>query len=595
MTIRPFPIRTRPLQGESLWSFLIRLSSRNGISILGMLNSIRNWEKKYVQRADWGLLDFSPETAIDMQGLSQLSGLSVEVLHTMTVHNLLKTFGNKEEIQRARFLSGMLIDHYRFCPQCLSESVPYHRLLWRFENITGCLKHRCSLHNECPNCFQTISLKEIAELNACPYCGHRLSTANYQNGDIEWRQQKWLYDALDTVLKTNITHVSHSDTANRLLYILCGYGNNFDRQTAESALPNPSVLPTLLQHARETLRTNRALHLSFLLSVLLTHNVSMSEFLEMEVPQTFIDSLREEKVRKYDQFSCQAPWCSGDDRPGTLIKTGTTSKRLSTGQTLLYYMACTECGCEYAIDEHGSLTERTYFMEGYHVLSKISSPMTSIKKIARRMNLSEDKARRCVAYFRSRLVLSVSRDVPHIHLGILEKVITAVRNGQTIKQIQSWPDWVSYDEFLLYRFHKDVMKELIVLKRPRVSERKDRSDKRVKVEKALQLLLEADRDITIASVSELIGACPETIRNWGCNQLIADMKGRQKGMRLAKRNETIYRKAEEYLSHQNGQVRSDELYQHLGILKRVLWRSAPEITAYIAELLRTHNQLNSYE
>lgn len=142
MEIELFPIRTKSLSGESLWSFLIRLSLRNGISILSLLNSIRNWDKRYVQKADWGLLDFSPESMLDFERLSQLSGNSAEDLLTMTFHNILVAFGCGGDAQRSRFMSGMLSDYYQFCPQCLKENIPYHRLLWRLKNITGCITHR---------------------------------------------------------------------------------------------------------------------------------------------------------------------------------------------------------------------------------------------------------------------------------------------------------------------------------------------------------------------------------------------------------------------------------------------------------------------
>lgn len=84
-----------------------------------------------------------------------------------------------------------------------------------------------------------------------------------------------------------------------------------------------SVLPTLLQHARDSLSQQRTLHLSFLLNILNKHYHSINEFLEITVPDCFVESvIQGGVVRRTDHLSCLAPWCNGYQRPGTLVKTG---------------------------------------------------------------------------------------------------------------------------------------------------------------------------------------------------------------------------------------------------------------------------------
>ncbi|WP_206915752.1 TniQ family protein [Alicyclobacillus suci] len=593
MKIESFSVRTKPFPGESFWSFLLRLSSRNGIPILSLLNSLRTWENRYVQRADWGLLDFYPESIVDLPRLSQLSRRSVDELHSTSLYNLLKIFGVSEEVQRSRFLSGMLSDDYRFCPQCLSEKIPYYRLLWRLEAIAGCLAHRSRLLNECPNCHNPIRLRDVEHFNVCPYCGRTHSDSQTGRGEaLDWDQQEWLYDAFKTLLASRDVRLEAPDVASRLLYVLGGCSETFSRENVEAALADSSTLPTLLQHARDSLSQKRTLHLSFLLQTLYGKGISMAEFLNVSIPQSFIESLKQDKVRKSEQLACLAPWCSGYHLPGTLVKTGTTLKRRKSGEVLFYYVACTECCCEYAVDDHGNLKERTYFIEGYRAFIQDGIPTAGIKEMARQIGMTEDKIRRCLAYFSIRQVMR-SQDGGHANVdpSLLQNVLRSVRTGVPLKAIQTWECWDSYQQFLLYRFHPDVMRALIELKRPRPSKRIDAAANREEVREALESLLQRDQDVTISAVCEIVGVCPETIRNWGCNHYIAEMKERQKNIRSARMQHELYEKTDEYLAQRpTEKVAASELYKHLGVLRTVLWRSAPEITAYVMERLRRHNQ-----
>lgn len=359
--------------------------------------------------------------------------------------------------------------------------------------------------------------------------------------DFAREQQHWINEALLVLFEPGHHHVKSDETAMRLLYLHCGRQQYFDRQLIEA--PVLSVLPTLLQHARDSLSQRRTLHLSFLLKTLYEHHHSMNEFLELTVPDSFVESVRQSLVRKADQLSCLAPWCNGFQQPETLVKTGTTMKKRKSGEILLYYLACTECGCEYAIGEDGELQERTYFIEAYQALRKEPTPLTGIKLLARSIGFTEDKTRRCLAYFCTR-INSSEWNIARIELdtALLEQVLHKVRKGTILKVIQHWDCWESYQQFLIYRFHQDIMRALVDLKRPRPSKRSGGIVKCEKVRETLEGLLERDEDITIDAVCDLLGVCPETIRNRRYNELIAEAKQLQRGQRIQSMKDEIYKK-----------------------------------------------------
>ncbi|MGG0934504.1 TniQ family protein [Brevibacillus centrosporus] len=589
-----FTIRPKPLSEESFWSYLHRLADQNGIQLLTVLNYIKTWERKYIQRADFGLLDMSPGSVVDIERLSTLTGYSVQELLRTTFHPLLTRFGVSEDVQRSRFMSGLILDTYRFCPLCLKKT-QYYRLLWKIGCLISCVEHNVYLVDTCLNCNKQISFRDVELLSVCPHCGFSLIKSQARAiDDGEREKQQWINEALCTLLEPDGLLVEPPEVAIRILYLLCRRRPHFERQMAEEALP--SVLPTLLQHARDSLSKKRTLHLSFLLNILFDNRLSMKEFLQTTVPNTFVDSVRQSMVRRVEQLSCLAPWCDRHQKQGTLVKTGTTLKRRKSGETLLYYLACTECGCEYAIDNDGELKERSYFIEGYQALKDTKAPLSGIKELARRIGFTEDKTRRCLAFFSTRLHPDEWRGTRvEFDASLLERVLNDIRKGKKLKVIQQWDCWESYQQFLVYRFHSEVMRVLTELKRHRPSKRSDSAVKREKVREAVEGLLESDKDIKIAAVCDIVGVCPETIRHWGCNDFIAKAKQLQWEQRTQSRKDGIYEKVETYLSsNPTTVVTSHAVYNMLGTQRTVLWRIAPELTAYIHERIVQHNrEINS--
>lgn len=591
MNNEKFTVRTKPLEGESLWGFIFRLLRLNGIPLLVFMNRIKTSNTHYVQRADLGLLDYIPTSLIDIGQIAELTGCSIDELLDMTFCNVLKTFGVNQDEEHARFMSGIVQNKYRFCPKCLRNRA-YHRLLWKLSHIAVCPIHEISLMERCHACQKAIKFKEMVDLDGCPHCGYRLSNTPSQPVEFDLLQQKWIHQAWETMIKTCDLRFDPPGVATRLLYLIGERNSKFDRKLIETCLNKKSILPTLLQHARNSLSQKRVLHLTVLLETLCDQGISIDEFLHVEVPHSFIDSMKQGITRRVDQLSCQSPWCNGNGLPGTLVKTGTTMKKRKSGETLLYYLACTECGCEYAVDDSGQLKERTYFIEAYRLLNSITcSSETGLKQLAQVTGLTVDKLQRCLAYFSTRQGCTGVRLVCSLDMHLVIKFVGAIQSGTTMKEIRRWSCWTSYEHFLIHRFHLEVMRALLGIKRPRHEKRADTAVNREKVREAVGRLLECDQDITLGVVCKLVGVCPETIRNWGCNEFIAEAKQLQWEQKVRSRKELIYQKVEDYLLHNaTNTVTSGMVYNLLGTNRTVLWRNAPEITSFIHERLLQHNR-----
>lgn len=586
-------VRQKPFPGESITSYLFRLKDGNGAAGLRIFNLFTS-RNKHIQSTDLLTLDIFPKSFIDVDKLSIATGCSNDLLLKTTFFPVLKTFRVDDEIEHSRFISGMLSNEYRFCPYCLKEK-SYYRLLWRIADISICADHGCKLLNSCGACGKHILLSNMYKTHLfeylCPFCNSYLcnSKASPANAN-ELKKNKWTMKAWTSLLTSPIC-IDSKELAIRLLYVIGNFESAFYRESFSSSIPNKILLASLLQHARGSLSQDRTLHLSFVLQTLYQHGVSIEEFLKLEIPQSFRTSLQYNFGRKVERFMCQAPWCQGYQVPGSLIKTGTSVKKMNTGEKLSYYMACQKCGCEYAIQDSGQIVERTYFIEGYRKLSTISGRGSSIKALAREINITEEKIRRLLAYFNNQNLFQGFYQALQPNGKLLTAVIAAIKNGVTIKEIQSWECWKNDFHFLVYRFHPLTMRALLTLKRPRFNKRENDNKYVHQVREILEKMLDGDKNISISAVSRQLNVVPETLRHWGCNTYIAQMKEIQMKQRLENFKMRVYRQVDVYLQNRLDQIiTSNELYNHLGVKRTVLWRNAPELTAYITDRLRGHNQ-----
>lgn len=596
MESQKFTVRIKPFPGESLYSFIMRFARDNGISFLKFWDYVKQSGSHFVQMNDVGLLNFAPVNVIDPFKMASLINLSVEDIFKMSLYYAIKRFCGDGNVERARFFSGMLRDKLHYCPDCLHES-HYHRLLWSIEGINKCIFHDTDLINKCPNCNKEMKLKDLSELGTCPYCGYSLDKGKsiLEMKDAGLPNQKWLYDAFNTLISTSNADIEPSQIAIRVLFILNRQKPTFNRDVVEEAISNKWVLPTLLQHARESLSNKRTLHISFILSVLYQNNISMGEFLSIKVPGKFISSLRNKPVLKKDEVYCIAPWCKNYMKNGLLVKTGTSFKRKENGEIYKYYLICPECRCEYAFDGNNELKERTYFIKSYYMLNNFSKQDLGLKRLSQKTGLSQDMIRRCLSYFESRgmFVGECNRKSYNIDEMLLHEFIKAVKTGTNINEIKEWPVWESYYHFLFYRYHKDVAIEISMREyRMGISCEETTGGRQKFIRDTLKRMINDNVHITIKSICDEINVCPQTLRNWDCNPLIANAKSEQKEIRLNEIKNNLYKKVDEFFNKNCERIIvSEELYKYIGIKRNILWRSAPEITSYLSVTCREHNKI----
>lgn len=190
---------------ESLRSVLTRLT---GLNCYGSVRTLRRWCLK-------GLKDnvSRPSEAETFERIASLTKIPWQVLYDATAHRFAGTltppgtqvklldFPSGKEVpllpSRIAFEQLRPASAGQFCPRCLEESA-YHRVAWIPVAVSACLQHRRLLLDRCPDCWQPVTIEDIAE-GHCARCGADLTEGHSRSiEDDTWGQfsqqviQAWL-------------------------------------------------------------------------------------------------------------------------------------------------------------------------------------------------------------------------------------------------------------------------------------------------------------------------------------------------------------------------------------------------------------------
>jgi hypothetical protein len=185
----PLLRRDNLLPGESLQSLIERLTLRNYYSHSGFIEWICCRQTDSHHSRDKIV---RPKTDQTFEKLALLTKISAEELFAASDHRFAsilnlpeqtKSIMMPDENHRERVTRATGQRHIRsssaaqFCTLCLSDSA-YHRLSWIPVASTICLKHKCLLVVQCPQCSKKVSVTEIIAAK-CKACNFDLREAPY--------------------------------------------------------------------------------------------------------------------------------------------------------------------------------------------------------------------------------------------------------------------------------------------------------------------------------------------------------------------------------------------------------------------------------
>lgn len=349
-------------------------------------------------------------------------------------------------------------------------------------------------------------------------------------------------------------------------------------------------LEHLLQCARGTLQKRRSVHLSNSLATLYKMKTHAKDFLEITVPQEFIDSLHEKSIGQLAKMkACEASWCEKYGKAGELVPTGVLNT-MKSGEHLSFYMVCNSCGCEYALNEEKKLVERGYFISAYKKLKNRDITSLTWPEKEKIFGLKRDRIRRVLAYFNNQNVIVNESSTWEIDAVLLERFIRAVSEGLSLKEVRYWREWQNYDQFLMHRYNPRVIRALIDSSSKQITIADDPFYKK-RIESTCKKLLKEDITINLPNVALATGTSATTIRNKQCSELVGIYRERQVIVRREGRIKIMEQEIAAYFAaHSDQRIYIQKLYAVTSVDYLYLKRYAPWLLDKIEQMKLEHNE-----
>ncbi len=151
-----FPIRSRPIKGEALKGYALRLAWLNGFSSIADIQVVVGTPARFTSlKCSSKFIDALAETIL-MKGYQ------------------LRDYFNSSlniAVDSSRAIMDIRVSQLRVCPECMKEKIPYIREEWMLAHTTHCLEHDIRLIDVCPKCNTPLAWK--ANLFEGCLCGFR--------------------------------------------------------------------------------------------------------------------------------------------------------------------------------------------------------------------------------------------------------------------------------------------------------------------------------------------------------------------------------------------------------------------------------------
>jgi hypothetical protein len=578
--IKSFTIRKKVINAESLHSILHRTAATNGISFIQLLNLVRK-NKYRLHMGDVHRLDYCPTNVIDIEKLSFLTRLPKPAIMKASFYNVINTFRGESKEENCMFLNGLLLETLQFCPDCYKER-KNNLIYWKIKDIVICHKHSRFLEPRCQHCKRVILYKNIIEVGYCPYCVGDLGEIDKINSSSEKlcaveQEQAWLYQNWRYLINCFKYRFQSWEIALRLLFIVNNKNIELSKQIIREKIKESSFLH-FLQSARRTTK-KRTIRIQTLLSILYTEQVEVEEFLKINLPKQFIDSVRQSFRIELKPY-CLAPWCSSYEQDKSLIQTATKNTNKG-GKPLKDYMICRGCGCEYAFDSKYQLVERSYFIKAYNILINRSITKLTWPEREKLMGSKRNRIRRVMAYFNSRSLFLDQEKIfkkKELDRELLEKVISAVRHGESIYDIQHWVCWNNDDHYLLHRYHLETIEAICEQNYCQLKDSNNCQDFLSLIHETCNRMLESNQSITLPTVAMRIGVSATTIQNKGCSKVVAKYKKLQQTNQAKELKLRIIKTVEDFFEgHPERVIYSREIYERLEVCRATLKKADPQL------------------
>jgi len=279
---------------ESLTSYITRLADAHCVLTGDLISMVyapllnKEYLTRISRRGGNGFFD----SAIGINGLGKLA---------LEFSDLTEKFTGRSDISSTTLQNwsvtlpnrGLLKTTKSWCPYCyeqsrLNDEVIYDPLIWNFQLVNYCLKHKKPLENICGNCSNTVPvINRKSHPGYCSRCGAWLGNTTSMNEGILKNTNKSLsyIQFIGELLANNDLQLSNRNPTNSLKYYI---DEVFDKSPSKAAqsfnIPRSTLMMWINGKHLPTLK--------YLLVICKILGISLIEFLHTKNPQIKIGSTK---------------------------------------------------------------------------------------------------------------------------------------------------------------------------------------------------------------------------------------------------------------------------------------------------------------
>ncbi|MGW7162654.1 TniQ family protein [Paenibacillus taichungensis] len=612
MKNRKFGLRVIPKLGESFSSVILRSAALNGCDAMDI------WRYTHIRGEDmlrthlFYRLDYDFRL-IDFDKLKDLLGISSEPLRNLSFFTVCSKFLNNpyQDYDKASLMIQSAIEKHKrkYCPLCFKDEKVF-KLIWQVKSINSCEIHGCNLISHCLRCQSPIDYKSdnmrCKNSNCSKYLWDVIDYEDISNLSPNKSEnfERWLFliNPNQQLTKDYKNLTMEKSLVLKLLYVAQNQENIYKRKNILGV--GETITKSLVSFIRGKSEIKKA-NIQLLFDVLDFSSITIEEFANIEVPNSYIYSLLQIKKRRVKlPQSCLSQWCENSESSTFIFK----DERVEQGRPKIrypYFYICPNCFLRYS---YHPITERWTEIDNrielLMTVRKLAEGGMTRLQISRELKIDFYKTSELLGYLAYYQLLTepiaksfIANSVPCDLLILFEMLECDHRSyhGKKYKQAKELFSW-DLKTFSYYYAHKIVKLSFVnkasQLKKPL---KKNRNILNETVECIARL---SDENMKL-SLSKVAAATRRSARAYKAyheiKEIVRMAKDKQFTEKLISEEKELHKKFQDFMKIHDADKRilKSEVYAYLNKNRDYVLQKYPELINYMSKCInKFHEQLN---
>lgn len=608
MKNQSFALRPIPKFGESISSVMLRAATLNGCDAMEIWRYVYIGREHMLRTHLFYRLDYDFRM-VCFDKLKELLGISLDSLRSLSFFTVCSKFLDSpfQDYDRASTMIQSAIEKgkRKYCPLCFKNEKVF-KLIWQVKSINSCEVHGCNLISHCLCCQSPIEYKSDNMCCMNSNCSSYLWDV-FEYGDISdlsldesENLARWLFLINpDQELTRNYNGMTmEKSLALKILYVAQNQENKYMRKNVLGI--GQTITKSLVSFIRGT-SENKKVNIQLLFDVLDLSSMTIEEFANIKIPNSYIQSILEIKKRRVElpQY-CLSEWCENSESSTFIFKDERVEPRNSKIRYPYYYI-CPNCFLRYSYHPASKRwTEIDNRIELLVTVRKFAEEGMTRLEIARELKIDFFKTSELLGYLAYNQLLTepiarrfIANSVP-CNLVMLFKMLDCdyrSYHGSKYKLAKELFMW-DLKTFSYYYAHT-IVQSFFVNKVPKLKKplKKNRNIQN-EAEECVSKLIDDNIKLSLSKVAVALKRSEGTFKTYHeIKGIVRTAKEKQLTEKLISEEKELRKKIQDFIEihDANKRILMSEVYVYLDRKRDYILKNYPELISYMKSSIKHFN------